>query len=220
MSCSHAQVIQTHCKLIYSGLHRFETNVRRKTSNETWSPLPTAPVLDLYHSPSTETCVPMPRLPLLQVARDCGMLPLALSMVGTLAKDQPLDPASWRLLHEKLSVKHNKFLDMQNGKLFYAIDVSLRSLPSNQQEQLQLMAVMASGVVATSEMLASLWDQVGEIQTFCARSSLPTGHIRFCDAPASAILFRRNSPHPSLTAHIFRCRTENYADSLNLLSRI
>ena len=88
------------------------------------------------------------------------MLPLALGMVGTLAKDQPLDPASWRTVHEKLQGKRTKFREVENGKLFSTIDTSLCDLPSTQQEQLQLMAVMVSGVVATAEMLASLWDQV------------------------------------------------------------
>lgn len=95
-----------------------------------------------------------------QVAGDCGMLPLALGMAGTLAKDQPLDPASWRSLHEKLHETRVKFRQVENGKLFSTIDTSLCDLPLAQQEQLQLMAVMASGVVATSDMLANLWDQV------------------------------------------------------------
>lgn len=104
--------------------------------------------------------LPFPRSRVFQVAHDCGMLPLALGMVGTLAKDQPLDPASWRTVHEKLQAKHTKFLKIDNAKLFYAIDISLHDLPSTQQEQLQLMAVLASGVVATSEMLANLWNKV------------------------------------------------------------
>lgn len=95
-----------------------------------------------------------------QVARDCGMLPLALGMAGTLAKDQPMDPASWQTVHEKLQEKHTKYQEMENGKLFSVIDTSLFDLPFTQQEQLRLMAVMASGVVATSEMLANLWKQV------------------------------------------------------------
>lgn len=96
----------------------------------------------------------------LKVAHDCGVQPLALSMVGYLAKDQPLDPASWRTVHEKLRGTHFKFRKLDQARLFSAIDTSFLGLPSNQQEQLQLMAVMASGVAATSEMLASLWNQV------------------------------------------------------------
>ena len=85
------------------------------------------------------------------------MLPLALGMVGNLAKERPLDPTMWRKLH-------TKFLELERGKLlqvlFQVIDTSVDDLPSTQQAQLQLMAVMASGVVATPEMLANLWDQV------------------------------------------------------------
>ena len=88
------------------------------------------------------------------------MLPLALGMVGSLAKDQPLDPKSWRTVHEKLQVPRTKFRDVENGKLFSTIDTSLCDLPSTQREHLQLLAVMASGAVATSDMLANLWDQV------------------------------------------------------------
>ena len=49
-----------------------------------------------------------------------GMLPLVLGMVGSLAKDQPLEPASWRTVHEKLRRPHTKFREMDNAKLFYA----------------------------------------------------------------------------------------------------
>ncbi|CAM9675009.1 unnamed protein product [Scytosiphon promiscuus] len=94
-----------------------------------------------------------------QVVRDCGFLPLALGMVGKLARDQPLDPCSWRRLHDNLQGKSSKFRRLENGKLFSSIETSLRGLPNAQQEQLQLMAVMASGVAVTPEMLANLWAQ-------------------------------------------------------------
>lgn len=81
-------------------------------------------------------------------------------MAGTLAKDQPLDPTSWRSVHEKLERRHTKFREMENAKLFSTIDASLGDLPFTQQQQLRLMAVMAFGVVATPGMLANLWDQV------------------------------------------------------------
>ncbi|CAM9436286.1 unnamed protein product, partial [Hapterophycus canaliculatus] len=95
-----------------------------------------------------------------KVADDCCLLPLALGIVGNLARDEPLDPVSWQMLHDKLQEKPVKFRRLENGKLFSMIETSLRGLPSAQQEQLQLMAVMASGVAATREMLANLWAQV------------------------------------------------------------
>lgn len=97
---------------------------------------------------------------LTQVARDCGMLPLVLSIAGALAKDKPLDPTSWRRLHEKLQDKREKFRDMEHGKLFATIDASSSSLPLSQKKQLQLMAVLPSGISANSEELSNLWDQV------------------------------------------------------------
>ena len=89
------------------------------------------------------------------------MLPLALGIVGALAKDRPLDPASWRMVHEKLRTSRTKFVEMDKRKLLFVFETSISELPPAQQEQLHLLAVMASGVVATPEMLANLWDQVG-----------------------------------------------------------
>lgn len=94
------------------------------------------------------------------MAHDCGLLPLALGMVGTMANEQPLDPSSWRAVHEKLAEKRTKFEQMEGGKLFSTIHTSLCNLPLTQQEHLRLLAVMASGALATHEMLANLWSQV------------------------------------------------------------
>lgn len=105
-------------------------------------------------------CVPRLRFFSLQVAHDCGLLPLALGIVGNLAREQPLDPVSWQTLHDDLQRKWAKFRQLDNGKLFSTMDMSLCNLPRAQQEELQLMAVMASGIAATPEMLANLWDQV------------------------------------------------------------
>jgi len=101
------------------------------------------------------------------VAHDCGLLPLALGMAGKLAKEQPLEPSSWRAVHEKVHKKRTKFRQMENGKLFSTIDTSLCDLPLTQQEYLQLLAVLASGVVAPTDMLANLWDQVRTCLHIC-----------------------------------------------------
>ena len=71
-----------------------------------------------------------------------------------------MEPSSWRVVHQKLHEKRNKFREIANGKLFSTIDTSLCALPLNQREQLQLMAVMASGALVTTEMLTNLWAQV------------------------------------------------------------
>ena len=87
-------------------------------------------------------------------------------MIGVLAKERPRDPSTWRVVHEKIAEKRTKFEEMENGKLFSTIHTSLCDLPRTQQEQLRLMAVMASGAVATKEMLANLWSQVCLISNF------------------------------------------------------
>ena len=48
----------------------------------------------------------------------------------------------------------------QSKSIFSTIDASIDILPRTVQEQLLLMAVLASGVAVSSEMLASLWDVV------------------------------------------------------------
>eukprot|EP00903_Cladosiphon_okamuranus_P006199 g6096.t1 len=135
-------------------------------------------------SKASEAAGPLPIEETRQVAHDCGMLPLALGVVGTLAKGQPLDPVSWRAVHKKLREERSMFRDMENGKLFSTIDASVCDLPSNQREQLQLMAVMASGVVATPEMLANLWNQDtsnvstggGALVNRCLLQRMPEGY--------------------------------------------
>ena len=97
------------------------------------------------------------------------MLPLALGMAGAMVKNQPLDASSWRTVHENLK-KKNKLKYMrseemsQSKSIFATIDASVDVLPRTVQEQLLLMAVLASGVAASPEMLASLWDVVRHCQ--------------------------------------------------------
>ena len=101
------------------------------------------------------------------------MLPLALGIAGAMVKNQPLDASSWRTVHENLK-KKSKLKDMRSEmshgskSIFSTIDASVDILPRTVQEQLLLMAVLASGVTASSEMLASLWDVVRNYQYLSA----------------------------------------------------
>ena len=115
-----------------------------------------------------QTC--HPTLPS-QVADDCSMLPLALSMAGAMARDHPLDASSWRTVHEALQENYIKLKEMrqeemtpQSMSIFSTIDASVENLPRAVREKLYLMVVLASGVTANSEMLASLWDVVRSYQ--------------------------------------------------------
>ena len=103
------------------------------------------------------------------------MLPLALSMAGAMVKDQPLDASSWRTLHETLQKTPTKLKEMrseemtsQSKSIFSTIDASVDILPRTVREQLLLMVVLASGVNASSGMLANLWDVVRNYQYLSA----------------------------------------------------
>ena len=90
------------------------------------------------------------------------MLPLALGIAGRMARGKPLQAASWRSVHGRLQGRSTKLRPMQSEHetLFSTIEASANELPSSQQKQLRLLAVMPPGVPATSDMLASLWDVV------------------------------------------------------------
>ena len=96
----------------------------------------------------------------IQVAHECGMLPLALGIGGSLVKDRPLDPASWRDVYLELRETHVKFREIEYGKLFSTIETSFENLGRAHKEQFQLLVVVASGFVATPVMLVNLWQKV------------------------------------------------------------
>ncbi|CAM9263687.1 unnamed protein product [Choristocarpus tenellus] len=105
---------------------------------------------------------PLPEAEAKQVACDCGMNPLALSMAGTLVKDQPLLSTSWQRVHIELQNVYTKLrgkkVPHELTYIFSVLDLNYSNLPEAQRLQLHFMAIMAKGIPATSEMLASLWD--------------------------------------------------------------
>ena len=64
----------------------------------------------------------------------------------------------------KLKEMRSEEMTSQSKSIFSTIDASVENLPRNVREQLHLMVVMASGVDADSDMLASLWDVVRNYQ--------------------------------------------------------
>lgn len=94
----------------------------------------------------------------------CGRLPLALNMAGRLGSEDPLSPACWGRVLERLRDKYKKFkkekVSEDGGALFPVIDVTFDRLPERQQEQFTLMAVVAPGVPFSTEMMANLWETV------------------------------------------------------------
>lgn len=99
-----------------------------------------------------------------QVAVDCGMIPLAADIAGRYMKQEALHAACWQSVHEDIknrrAVKFHGTVNIERRTIFAAIDIGYDALPSEQQEQLRLLAVMASGVPATWDMVANLWNKV------------------------------------------------------------
>lgn len=100
-----------------------------------------------------------------QVAGDCAMLPLALNVVGSLARERPLEAATWQDLHDELLTKRVELFEAEpepEAHLFAAVDAGIDHLPDPQKERFSLLAVMSPGAIATTDMLANLWDMVRE----------------------------------------------------------
>ncbi|CAM9160206.1 unnamed protein product [Choristocarpus tenellus] len=100
---------------------------------------------------------------MLQVARDCGFLPLALAIVGSMmyVKSSPSSPDTWKNVHEQLKHKSHMLQGLQfkeDSKLYSVLALSFCSLTPDLMERFSYLVVLASGVSATSEMLEQLWD--------------------------------------------------------------
>lgn len=93
------------------------------------------------------------------------MLPLALNVVGALARDRPLEAATWQRLHDELRAKRVEVFASDPERvahLFAAVDAGIGYLSGPHKERFRLLAVMSPGAMATTDMLASLWDMVRE----------------------------------------------------------
>lgn len=98
---------------------------------------------------------------LFQVADDCGLLPLALAIAGSMSivKGQGSDAGAWDQLHKYLENKWN----MQKAKgevgssLDRVLDASFDALGGRKQKEFLRMAVLAKGALAPIDMLLNLW---------------------------------------------------------------
>lgn len=104
------------------------------------------------------------------------MLPLALNVVGALARERPLEAATWQGLHDELQTKRVELFESEpehEAHLFAAVDAGIGHLPEPKKERFSLLAVMSPGAIATPDMLANLWDMVREsdIDTSSCRNS-------------------------------------------------
>lgn len=109
----------------------------------------------------------------IQVARDCGYLPMALAIVGCLPrlKSRGLDSAVWRKVHEDLMVDKSGMQRAKGGageSLGRVLDASFDVLSSKKQEELLRMAVLAKGVLASEDMLLNLWQREVRLRPSCS----------------------------------------------------
>lgn len=105
-----------------------------------------------------------------QVSQDCGFLPLALAIAGSmpLVADAPWSPDAWHKLHEILKdeagLAQNK--NAQEGFLRVVMTVSFKEMDRLQQSALLALAVLPNDVVAPIEMLCYLWDKASTSTIF------------------------------------------------------
>lgn len=90
------------------------------------------------------------------------MLPLALSMAGSIPYQQVLSGSRSKSLHMELKRNAFKLLRVhgKKGRLLSVIKTSCDLLPPGVRELFELMLVLGSSTVATKGMLANLWRKV------------------------------------------------------------
>lgn len=97
----------------------------------------------------------------LQVADDCGFLPLAIAIIGAMGSSRidPHSPETWRGVHARLVEEPTLVQDHVGGVL----TVSFRELNEKARARFRKLGVLVRGVRAPVEMVAHLWEQVWSV---------------------------------------------------------
>lgn len=103
-----------------------------------------------------------PCAPRLSVGRDCGLLPLALAIAGSMAvvKGRGRSAQAWLELHSDLDSK-TKMLMARGGtrtSIHHVLDSSFDQLGASKQRMFLRVAVLAKGASAPEDMLTNLWE--------------------------------------------------------------
>src|SRR5215471_15658026 len=117
---------------------------------------------ELLASWANVTVVPLPEVAD-EIIRECGRLPLALSVVGAMLRGA--DAAFWKdtldlLRNADLSAIEDQLPEGQQN-FFRAVEVSFQSLKPEMQEQYKALAVLLEDMAAPLSILETLWN-VGE----------------------------------------------------------
>lgn len=101
----------------------------------------------------------------LQVADDCGFLPLAIAIIGAMGSSRvnPHSPETWRGVHMRLFEEPTLVQDHVGG----ALAVSFRELNEKARARFRKLGVLVRGVRAPVDMVAHLWEQVGARHAGC-----------------------------------------------------
>ena len=100
----------------------------------------------------------------LQVAQECGYLPLALSMVGAMMRGKPIN--RWQNVLEKLRSAdldkiRQQFPDYPYPDLLKAIQVSVEALEANERERYLDFAVFPEDTPIPEAVLQTFWEPLG-----------------------------------------------------------
>lgn len=98
-----------------------------------------------------------------QVAEDCGRLPLALAIAGSMpaVKGGMFSARAWDELHARLrrnKAKMQRMKGEEGSSVRAVLDLSLDALSDGQQERFLSLAVLPHRVTAPADMLAHLWE--------------------------------------------------------------
>ncbi|MBD0304279.1 MAG: CHAT domain-containing protein, partial [Tolypothrix sp. T3-bin4] len=100
----------------------------------------------------------------IDVARECGYLPLALSMVGAMMRGKPTN--RWQNVLEKLRCAdldkiRQQFPDYPYSDLLKAIQVSVEALEANERERYLDFAVFPEDTPIPEAVLQTFWEPLG-----------------------------------------------------------
>ncbi|MBA2244751.1 MAG: hypothetical protein H0W11_07320, partial [Gemmatimonadetes bacterium] len=102
------------------------------------------------------------------VARECGYLPLALSVAGARVRDG----ASWEDVLEALEQGRLEFLDHPYASVFGSLRLSVDALPDDERARYLELAVFPEDVQVPESVVLRLWRQTGGMDAVAARDLL------------------------------------------------
>ncbi|MDG4604428.1 MAG: NB-ARC domain-containing protein [Defluviicoccus sp.] len=108
------------------------------------------------------------------VARECGYLPLALSLAGARVRDGVDWDALWRELREG----HLEFLDHPYGSVFACLRLSVDALSDHDRERYGELAVFPEDTAIPATTVCGFWEHTGGLTTHKSQSLLARMHSK------------------------------------------